>query len=122
MSIVLDARFNVKAFHLVAIGSLVQVLFEPRKFLRPAVAVSGARIVAMHNHPSGDPRPSHEDLAITRRLVRAGQVMGIPLLDHVIIGAEDHYSFRAEHPDMFGCEEEGLSLEEEQFLSGSGTY
>ena len=55
MSIVLDARFNVKAFHLVAIGTLSQVLFEPREILRPAVAVSRARIVAMHNHPSGDP-------------------------------------------------------------------
>jgi DNA repair protein RadC len=86
------------------------------------MAVSGARIVAMHKHPSGDPRPCNEDLAIIWRLVRAGQVMGIPLLDHVIIGAEGHYSFRAEHPDMFGCEEEVLSLEEEQFLSGSGSY
>src|ERR1700719_2972434 len=76
VSVVLDTRFNVKAFHLVAIGSLSQVLFEPREILRPAVAVSGARFVAMHNHPSGDPRPSDEDLAITWRLVRAGQVLG----------------------------------------------
>jgi hypothetical protein len=52
VSIVLDARFIVKAFHLVAIGTLSQVLFETREILRPAVAVSGARIVAMHNHPS----------------------------------------------------------------------
>ena len=52
-------------------------------------------------------------------LVRAGQIFGIPLLDHVIIGAESRYSFRAEHPDMFACEEEELSLEEEQFLSAN---
>jgi DNA repair protein RadC len=122
VSIVLDTRFNVKAFHLVAIGPLSQVLFEPREILRPAVAVSGARFVAMHNHPSGDPRPSDEDLAITWRLVRAGQVLGIPLLDHVIIGAEDHYSFRAKNPDMFGCDEEGLSSDEEQFLSANRSY
>jgi RadC-like JAB domain len=76
----------------------------------------------MHNHPSEDPRPSDEDLAITWRLVRAGHVLGIPLLDHVIIGADSHYSFRAEHPDMFGCEEAELSLEEQQFLSGNRAY
>ena len=73
----------------------------------------------MHNHPSGEPEPSDEDLAITWRLVRAGQVLGIPLLHHVIIGAENHYSFRAEHPEMFGWEGEEFSPEEEQFLAAN---
>ena len=84
VSIVLDTLFQVKAFHLVAIGSVNQVLFEPREILRPAVAVSEANCVVLHNHPSGDATPSNDDILITWRLIRAGQILGVTIVDHVI--------------------------------------
>jgi proteasome lid subunit RPN8/RPN11 len=104
VSIVLDTLFQVKAFHLVAIGSVNQVLFEPREILRPAVAVSEANCVVLHNHPSGDATPSNDDILITWRLIRAGQILGVTIVDHVIIGENCHYSFRENQPDLFGSE------------------
>ena len=84
VSIVLDTLFQFKAFHLVAIGSVNQVLFEPREILRPAIAVSGANCVVLHNHPSGDATPANDDILITWRLIRAGQILGVTIVDHVI--------------------------------------
>jgi len=114
VSIVLDILFQVKAFHLVAIGSVKEVLFEPREILRPAVALSGANCVVLHNHPRGDATPSHDDVLITWRLIRAGQILGIPIVDHVIIGENCHYSFRENQPDLFGSTRQQDACSEEQ--------
>lgn len=70
----------------VSIGSLNASIVHPRELYREAVRVSAASVVVVHNHPSGDPTPSGADIQLTRRLVRAGDVLGIELLDHVVVG------------------------------------
>lgn len=76
-------------------GTLTAALVHPREVFRPAILASAAAIVLVHNHPSGDPEPSEEDLAITRRLIQVGELHGIGVLDHVIIAKDGHVSFRA---------------------------
>lgn len=79
----------------VSVGSLNASIVHPRELFREAVAASAASIVVVHNHPSGDPTPSGADIQLTRRLIKAGDVMGIEVLDHVIIGDDgEHASMR----------------------------
>lgn len=77
----------------VSIGSLNQSIVHPRSVFMTACLSSSASLVCVHNHPSGDPTPSSEDIAITRRLKEAGELMGIKVLDHVIIGDGEYVSF-----------------------------
>jgi DNA repair protein RadC len=79
----------------VAIGSLSASLVHPREVLKPAVQASAAAIVVAHNHPTGVPAPSPEDIAFTQRLARCGELLGIRLLDHVIIGDGTFESLKA---------------------------
>jgi DNA repair protein RadC len=90
----LDARNRVIRKHLVAVGSLASVVVHPREVFRPLVRDGAAAAIVLHCHPSGDPRPSAEDDEITRRLVEVGRLLGIPVLDHVIVGREGYHSFR----------------------------
>ncbi len=79
----------------VSVGSLNASIVHPRELYKDAVRVSAAALVVVHNHPSGDPTPSGADIQLTRRLVKAGDVLGIELLDHVIIGdGGEHSSLR----------------------------
>jgi DNA repair protein RadC len=79
----------------VSIGSLNASIVHPRELFKDAVKVSAASLVVVHNHPSGDPTPSGADIQLTRRLVKAGDVLGIEVLDHVIIGdGGEHASLR----------------------------
>lgn len=95
LAILLDARKNVKGVVVVSIGTISASLVHPREFFRPAIVGGAALVVAVHNHPSGDPEPSSEDKEVTRRLQRAGEIIGIPLADHVVLGAgEAFFSFR----------------------------
>jgi DNA repair protein RadC len=82
----LDRKHGVLRAEVVAVGSLEAVVVHPREVFRPAVRAGAAAVVVAHNHPSGDPTPSPEDHALTRRLAEAGVVLGIPLLDHLVIG------------------------------------
>lgn len=82
----LDTRHRIRSTRLVSLGTLDASLVHPRDVFRWAIRGSAAAIVVAHQHPSGDPEPSLEDVALTRRLAEAGRVVGIPLLDHVIIG------------------------------------
>lgn len=102
VTVVLDATFLTKGFHLVAIGSVNQVLFKPREILRPAIALSGVRTVVIHNHPSGDPLPSDSDVTVTKRLALASNIVGIFLQDHVIIGDDRYYSFLESDAPVLG--------------------
>ena len=70
----------------VSVGSLNASIVHPRELFKEAVRLSAASVVVVHNHPSGDPTPSGADIQLTRRLVRAGDVLGIEVLDHVVIG------------------------------------
>ena len=93
-SVCLDNRNNVVALHLCSIGDHSSTLVHPRSVYRTAVYSSAVAIVVAHNHPSGDIDPSPEDIAVTKRLHEAGKILGIPLMDHVIIGGKRHSSFR----------------------------
>jgi len=78
----------------VSIGSLNASIVHPREILKPAIAASAASIVLVHNHPTGDPTPSREDIEFTRRFAKCGELMGIELLDHIVIGADRFLSLK----------------------------
>lgn len=82
----LDHKNRVKGWNLVSLGTVDTSLVHPREVFRAACVASAASVIVAHNHPSGDPQPSAEDVRITKQLVAAGQVVGIPVLDHVVIG------------------------------------
>jgi DNA repair protein RadC len=87
MMIAIDARSAPVAEIEVSRGSLTGVEVHPREVFRPLIRVGAAAAIAVHNHPSGDPTPSDADVALTRRLVDAGALLGIPVLDHVIVAS-----------------------------------
>jgi len=91
----LNARHAATRRVIVSVGSLNASIVHPREVMRPAILYSAASLVLVHNHPSGDPEPSEEDMHITRRLVECGELLGIGVLDHVIIGSRGFVSFRA---------------------------
>jgi len=91
----LDCKNRIICFDRVSVGSLNQCVVHPREVFKAAALSSAASILLMHNHPTADPTPSREDIAITRRLKEAGELLGILVLDHIIIG-DGYYSF-AEH-------------------------
>jgi len=93
--LLLNARHEVMRRETVSIGSLNASIVHPREVFLPAILHSAASIVLVHNHPSGDPEPSEEDLSITKRLREVGEVVGIGVLDHVIVGVRGHVSFRS---------------------------
>jgi DNA repair protein RadC len=90
----LDARHRVKSVELVSVGTVNASLVHPREVFKAAILAGAVSIVAAHNHPSGDPEPSDEDYTITRRLVAAGDIVGIGLLDHVIVTQTGSVSLR----------------------------
>jgi DNA repair protein RadC len=89
----LDGRHRPIAVHDAHTGTAGSAPVHPREVFGPAVALSAAAIVVAHNHPSGDPTPSAEDRAVTEWLQRAGELLGIEVLDHVVIGEDRYYSF-----------------------------
>ncbi len=90
----LDAQGGLLHLYRVSLGTLTASLVHPREVFQPALVHSAASLIVAHNHPSGDPEPSADDRATTRRLERVGRLVGIPLLDHVVLGAGSHVSFR----------------------------
>ena len=91
----LDARNQVIKKEIVSIGNLNSSLVHPREVFEPAVRNLCAQIILAHNHPSGDASPSEDDLKITKRLVEAGKILGIEIVDHVIITKDGFFSFKA---------------------------
>ena len=93
--LLLNTRRRVKGHQFVSIGTLDTILVHPREVFRAAIAVGGvSALVLLHNHPSGDPTPSEADIKVTRDLIRAGQLLRIEVLDHVIVGAQRYCSLR----------------------------
>lgn len=90
----LDTKNRVRKVVEVSVGSLAASIVHPRELFKEAVMVSAASVVVCHNHPSGDPTPSGADIQLTRRIVKAGDVLGIEVLDHVVIGGDEHASLR----------------------------
>jgi len=93
LALLLDGKNRIIRRVQISEGSLNQSIVHPREVFNPAVRESAAAIILAHNHPSGDPAPSHEDIAVTRRLREAGDMMGIAVLDHIVIGDGDYVSF-----------------------------
>lgn len=93
-SILLDAKNKVIAIKTVSIGDLTSSIVHPREVFRDAIVNSAASIIVAHNHPSGDPTPSTDDVNITRRLMAAGETIGIELLDHIVIGDDKFVSLK----------------------------
>jgi len=97
-ALLLDTRHRVLREVLVTRGILDASLIHPREVFRVAVSEGAAGIILVHNHPSGDPAPSEEDRAVTRQLAEAGRAVGIPVLDHVVIGRGRYVSLAADLP------------------------
>ena len=94
--LMLNTKNHVLSIETVAVGSLNSSAVEPREVFKSAVRHSAAAVILAHNHPSGDPAPSREDVALTERIVRAGEVMGIAVLDHIIVGDGKYISLKVE--------------------------
>src|SRR5215467_94599 len=97
--LLLDQKNQVIGIHTVSIGSLTASIVHPRECFKPAILSNAASIICGHNHPSGDCQPSREDRALTQRLVEAGKLLGISVLDHIIIGdgTSAYFSFADEN-------------------------
>jgi len=90
--ILLDSKNRYLREETVALGSLNQSIVHPREVFRPAIRGAAASVILVHNHPSGDPSPSDEDVRVTERLVEAGKLLGIRVLDHIIVGEGRYFS------------------------------
>jgi DNA repair protein RadC len=92
----LNARHQLISKEVISIGTLTASLAHPREIFAPAIGQAAAGVVLVHNHPSGDPSPSDEDIRLTKRIAQAGQIMGIELLDHLILAQSGTYSFKTQ--------------------------
>jgi len=89
-----NARHQLIAKETISIGTLTASLAHPREIFAPAIGQAAAGVILVHNHPSGNPSPSDEDIRLTKRIAQAGQIMGIELLDHLIVAESGCYSFK----------------------------
>lgn len=93
--LILNTRRRVKGHYLVSIGTMDTLLVHAREVFRLAIMASAAAIVLVHNHPSGEPTPSEADIRVTRDLIRAGQILKIEVLDHLIMGEGKYLSLKS---------------------------
>ncbi|ELK39420.1 DNA repair protein RadC [Brevibacillus agri BAB-2500] len=96
----LNTKNEPTALHTVSIGSLDSSIVHPREVFKTAILSNSASVIVAHNHPSGDPTPSREDLQVTKTLQQAGELLGITVLDHIIVGTEGAYYSLKEGGDM----------------------
>lgn len=99
----LSAKHEVIGVHTIHIGTLDASIVHPRDVFQPAILNNASSIIAFHNHPSGDTKPSQDDIEVTKRLNEAGRIIGIELLDHIIIGEGNYTSFKGEMGHLFGA-------------------
>lgn len=90
----LDTRNKIKVFEIVSIGILNASLVHPREVFTRAIALRTAQIIVAHNHPSGEAKPSGEDIELTRRLIEAGKILGVEVIDHVICTKDKYFSLK----------------------------
>jgi DNA repair protein RadC len=94
MCLYVNARFNLLKKSTISIGTIDTSLAHPREIFRPAIEMGASYIIVAHNHPSGDPQPSEADLLLTARVVEAGEIIGIRLLDHLIVATNGWVSLK----------------------------
>jgi DNA repair protein RadC len=92
--ILLNSRNKKIGISTISVGTLTTSLVHPREVFKEDLAHSAASVILAHNHPSGDPEPSEDDLKITRKLVESGKILGVEVIDHIIVGKNSFYSFR----------------------------
>jgi len=93
----LDTRNHLIKTNVVSIGSLDCSIVHPREVFKEAISSSAASVIFMHNHPSGDPTPSADDIKMTKRLIEAGEIIGIDVLDHIVICDREHLSMKSKN-------------------------
>ena len=96
LTLLLDTRNQLIKVAEISIGSLDTSIVHPREVFREAISASAASVILAHNHPSGDPEASEDDIRLTKKLVEAGEIIGIDVLDHIIIGDKNHLSLKRE--------------------------
>lgn len=103
IGILMDVKNAVIQELEIARGGVDTAVVDPRVVFRAALLANASKVILVHNHPSGDPRPSPADTAVTERFIKAGEFIGVVFLDHIIVGATDYYSFRqhGQHLKLF---------------------
>ena len=96
LALLLDTRNQLIKISEISIGSLDTSIVHPREAFKEAITASAASVIFVHNHPSGDPEASEDDITLTKRLAEAGEIIGIDVLDHIIIGDKNHLSLKRE--------------------------
>ena len=94
LAMFLDIRNRILALSTISVGSLTSSIAHPREVFREAIRYSAASVILVHNHPSGDPAPSREDIQLTKQMMKAGEIMGIPVLDHVVVAGDNFVSLK----------------------------
>lgn len=92
--VALNTKLEIQALEIAAVGGLNACYVDMRDIFKLVIINNSAFIICLHNHPSGDPEPSYEDQRLTERLQKAGKILGIPLIDHIIVAGKNYYSFR----------------------------
>jgi DNA repair protein RadC len=90
----LDSRNKIAKESIISIGTLTANLVHPREVFKEAISRNAVQIIVIHNHPSGNPEPSEDDLEITKRLVESGKILGIEVIDHIIVARDNFFSFK----------------------------
>ena len=101
LAIYLDGRHRPIGFQTVSVGTATASLIHPREVFQPAIGIGAVALIAAHNHPSSDPSPSAEDRDVTERLVKAGELLGVRVLDHLVVTAQYFTSLKEESPALF---------------------
>ena len=101
--LLLNGKNTVIGLNLVSVGCLTAALVHPREVFKPAILGNAAALILVHSHPSGDPAPSAEDIALTQRLSSAGELLGIRVVDHVVVGDEGAYCSLADQGALGGA-------------------
>lgn len=99
IALLLNSKCEIESKEIISIGGLTSAAAEPREIFSPAIRKGAAGVILVHNHPSGDPTPSFDDLELTKCIVKAGELLRINVLDHIIIGRNCYHSMR-EHNDV----------------------
>ena len=94
--LLLDTKNNIIKISEISIGSLNSSIVHPREVFKEAIINSSSSIILAHNHPSGESEPSHEDIVLTNRLEECGKTLGVHVIDHIIIGNDEYFSFKEE--------------------------
>lgn len=115
----LRSKGQVINMNVVSMGSLNAAIAHPREVFKSAILSNAASILLIHNHPSGNCEPSEEDIAVTKRMIECGDLLGIEVLDHIVIGEQEHYSLR-ENTFLFPREKQSVLVAEREPYRQSG--